>query len=100
MQSFFNKVFSRWGEILAHHPGKIMLVSLVCIIGLSKLTEIISFLGFGITLQKPFEDEQVAWSPANSRSLKDKALKERLFTEEAAFEGLIFESKKGGNVLT
>jgi hypothetical protein len=60
VEEFFNKVFGKWGILLANHPGKIFSGSVLFFI----------LLSMGMAMRATYENENLIWTPEGNLSLE------------------------------
>ncbi|KAK6469412.1 NPC1-like intracellular cholesterol transporter 1 [Huso huso] len=68
-QDFLGSLFQKWGTMVASHPIKVILISLIAVLVLS----------FGLVFIKLTTDPVELWSSPNSRAMKEKAFHDANF---------------------
>ena len=91
VETFFNTMFGAWAIIVARNPCKVFWLSILFFI----------ICASGMAQSRPFENEQLVWTPAGNPSVKNQERGQEMFPSKGGFIGVMVEAKEGiDNILT
>ena len=93
VEEFFNRIFGKWGLLLAAYPGRIFSASVLFFI----------LLSMGMAMRATYADENLIWTPEGNLSLKSQTKGSKLFPAKSGFVSMIAEIKdpsKDGTLIT